>query len=224
MTKTKTQWSEQEQMMAGAYANIASSFSQITAYMKNHLKTVKNGGGIITDGDVEEVISMLSGMINKNLHNASQKRISITVNSITPQSTVFLEPSAQHSSLQSESKKNMNTIKLTESQLKKVIAESVKRVLKEIKINPQNYIIVNAWDNMHGNTFSDIYEKYGDAVVHTDYCDFFILPQNELSYLQLLPNIEIYKIPKQYQTLDEVEEDLQNGVLDYENGELQRIK
>ena len=32
MPKNRVQWSEQEEMLAGAYANIASSFSQITSY------------------------------------------------------------------------------------------------------------------------------------------------------------------------------------------------
>ena len=56
MPRNRIQWSEQEQMMAGAYANIASSFSQITAYMKNHLRTVQNGGGVINEGDMEEIL------------------------------------------------------------------------------------------------------------------------------------------------------------------------
>ena len=82
MAKNRIQWNEQEQMIAGAYANIASSFSQITAYMKNYLRTVQNGGGIVTEDDMEEIFQQLSDMINNNLHNASQMRVKITTENV----------------------------------------------------------------------------------------------------------------------------------------------
>lgn len=78
MANNRLPWSEQEKMMAAAYNNIAFSFSQIGSYMKNHIKTVKNGMGIINEGDIEEILSKLTDMINKNLHNVSNKRINFT--------------------------------------------------------------------------------------------------------------------------------------------------
>ena len=144
MTKNRIQWSEEEEMMAKAYENMALSFSQIESYMKNHIRTVKNGMGIINDGDIEEVLAKLSDMINKNLHNVSQKRISITTGEIVPQSTVSPETSPQQSSgwnstssngvkpqFESNAHKNKkkNAIKLDEQRLRLIIRESLIRSL-----------------------------------------------------------------------------------------------
>ena len=79
MAKNRISRSEQEEIMIEAYENIAFSFSQIVAYMKNHLRTIKTGMGIINEYDMEEVLKQLEDMINKNLHNTFQKRISITM-------------------------------------------------------------------------------------------------------------------------------------------------
>ena len=135
MPRNRVQWSEQEEMLAGAYANIASSFSQITSYMKNHLRTVQNGGGVITDGDLEEVFQMVSDMINKNLHNTSQMRVNITTDNVAPKKITtkntnsnWVSSASNGSPVQFESKQPQK-IRISESELKQVIAESVKRVL-----------------------------------------------------------------------------------------------
>lgn len=137
MPRNRIQWSEQEQMMADAYANIASSFSQITAYMKNHLRTVQNGGGIVTEGDMEEIFQQLSDMINKNLHNASQMRVQITTENVAPKKIVTKNANSNWAStasngipVQFESKQEQK-IRISESELKHVITESVKKVLNE---------------------------------------------------------------------------------------------
>ena len=75
----KNNWNRQEAMMAGAYKNIAQSLSQIQMYMKNHLNMVKNGDGIINEGDLEEVLKQLADMINNNLQNVSQGRFSFNI-------------------------------------------------------------------------------------------------------------------------------------------------
>lgn len=137
MARNRIQWSEQEQMMAGAYANIASSFSQITAYMKNHLRTVQNGGGIVTEGDMEEIFQQLSDMINKNLHNASQMRVQITTENVAPKKIAtknansnWVSTASNGSPVQFESKQPQK-IRISETELKRVITESVKKILKE---------------------------------------------------------------------------------------------
>lgn len=116
MSRNNIEWSEQEHMMAGAYANIASSFSQITAYMKNHLRTVQNGGGIITNGDFEEIFQKLSDMINNNLRNVSQIRVNITTNT------------------QLESKQPKK-IKISETELNNIINESIQKILSETEFD-----------------------------------------------------------------------------------------
>ena len=136
MLKNRIHWNEQEEMMANAYQIIASSFSQISSYMKNHIKSVQNGGGIITDGDIEEIIAQLTNMINKNLYNVSQMRVEFKLKPITQTNTTSTNESYME-----------NTIRLTESDLNTIIKESVNKILnksfeaKELKIqNPQNFL------------------------------------------------------------------------------------
>ena len=146
MAKSRIQWNEEEEMMARAYENIAYSMSFIASFMKNHVKTVKNGMGIINDGDMGEMLDKLADMINENLHNVSQKRISITTGDIAPKSVVPPEPSSEQPSgwnststdgknRQFESKTNKNmkkkVVKINENTLRQIVAESVKKVLKE---------------------------------------------------------------------------------------------
>lgn len=141
----KNNWSQQETMMAGAYKNIAQSLSQIQMYMKNHLNMVKNGGGIINEGDLEEILKQLADMINKNLHNVSQGRVSFnienlpsTTNSFSNASPIQSQPPQaglndniipKYNTIRES--KNKNVVRLTESQLHNIIAKSVKRVLRE---------------------------------------------------------------------------------------------
>lgn len=136
MLKNRIHWNEQEEMMANAYQIMASSFSQISSYMKNHIKSVQNGGGIITDGDIEEIIAQLTNMINKNLHNVSQMRVEFKLKPITQTNTTSTNESYMK-----------NTIRLTESDLNTMIKESVNKILnesfgaKKLKIqNPQNFL------------------------------------------------------------------------------------
>ena len=138
MPRNRMQWSEQEQMMAGAYANIASSFSQITAYMKNHLRTVQNGGGVINEGDMEDILQQLSDMINKNLHNASQMRVKITTENVAPKKITtkntnsnWVSTASNGSPVQFESKQPQK-IRISESELKQIITESVKNIISEL--------------------------------------------------------------------------------------------
>lgn len=136
MLKNRIHWNEQEEMMANTYQIMASSFSQISSYMKNHIKSVQNGGGIITDGDIEEIIAQLTNMINKNLHNVSQMRVEFKLKPITQTNTTSTNESYMK-----------NTIRLTESDLNTMIKESVNKILnesfgaKKLKIqNPQNFL------------------------------------------------------------------------------------
>lgn len=138
MPRNRIQWSEQEQMMAGAYANIASSFSQITAYMKNHLRTVQNGGGVINEGDMEEILQQLSDMINKNLHNASQMRVKITTENVAPKKITtkntnsnWVSTVSNGSPVQFESKQPQK-IRISESEIKQIVTESVKKIISEL--------------------------------------------------------------------------------------------
>lgn len=79
MTLKNTKWSEQESIMATAFVNIANSLPYIQQMMKQHVKSAQNGGGIINDGDLQEVLNQLAEMINNNLHNVSQSRVSFTM-------------------------------------------------------------------------------------------------------------------------------------------------
>ena len=132
MTDNKTHWDNHEKMMASAYANIASSFSQIKSYMQNHLKTVRTGGGIIADGDIEEVLQQLSLMFNKNLHNVSQIRVNFSMEKLPSQKPTSVTPTEnnQNNDMKTENR-NRNVVRLTESKLKQIIAEELKKALME---------------------------------------------------------------------------------------------
>ena len=108
-------------------------------------------------------------------------------------------------------------IRLTESDLHRMIKESVKQVLRE-NINPNQFVIVSAWDNMYGKTYSELVEDYADALISTKYDgNVFLLPKNEVySFLVDMPNIEIYEIPKSIQSIDEIEQCLIDGEISLE--------
>ena len=114
-----------------------------------------------------------------------------------------------------ESKKQV--IRLTESDLHNIIKESVKKVLNE-SMNPDQFVIVSAWDNRYYKPYSNLIEYYADAMVSTKYDgNVFILPKNEVySFLSDMSNIEIYKITDSIQTIDEIEECLLNGDISLE--------
>ena len=111
------------------------------------------------------------------------------------------------------------TIRITESDLHNIIKESVKKVLKETEnINPNQFVIVHAWDNRHGKTFSELMEYYADALISAKYDGYvFLLPKNDVYSLpDDMPNIEIYEIPDTIQTIDEIEESLIDGDISLE--------
>ena len=129
MATKNTNWSEQEQMMASAYVNIANSLPYIQQMMKQHVKSAQNGGGIINDGDLQEILDELANMINKNLRNVSQSRVSFK---LTPISSTSTQPQVQNVT---ESFQRKNKILLSESQLHKVIKDSVRKILNEAQLN-----------------------------------------------------------------------------------------
>jgi len=121
---------------------------------------------------------------------------------------------------------NMNkkqVIRINEYQLKQIVTESVKRLLKEqIDLNPQNFVIVDAWNP----TYNELIEDYADALISTNYGNYFIIPRKEVLNLKQMGNCSAYKIPTFCKTLDDVEEGLMSGVLDpqeEENSPLVRI-
>ena len=105
--------------------------------MKNHLRAVQNGGGIINEGDMEEIFQQLSDMINKNLHNASQMRVKITTENVAPQKIAtknansnWVSTASNGTPVQFESKLPQK-IRISETELKEIIKESVKNILKK---------------------------------------------------------------------------------------------
>lgn len=179
----KNNWSQQEAMMAGAYKNIAQSLSQIQMYMKNHLNMVKNGDGIINEGDLEEVLKQLAEMINNNLRNVSQGRVSFNIENL-PSPT---NSTSNTSPTQSQSpniglsdsilpkyntikeSKNKKIVRLTESQLHNIIAESVKRVINEgygvSARDLMDYFGISReeWNNMSEGEREELYHEFLDS-------------------------------------------------------------
>lgn len=119
MNTKVSKWSEQETMMAKAFVNIANSLPYISKMMNQHVKSVQNGGGIITDGDLEEALSKLADMINKNLYNVSQSRVSFNLTPIAPTRKV------------NESYKKCRKVRLKENDLRNIISESIRQMINE---------------------------------------------------------------------------------------------
>lgn len=120
MNAKTSKWSEQETMMAKAFVNIANSLPYISKMLNQHVKSVQNGGGIITDGDLEEVLSTLADMINKNLYNVSQSRVSFSLTPMTPTRKI------------NESYKERQKVRLAESEFRRYIAGMVKKYINEM--------------------------------------------------------------------------------------------
>jgi hypothetical protein len=96
----------------------------------------------------------------------------------------------------------------------RIIKESVKKILKEdINLNPNQFVIVSAWDDMHIKSYSKLIKNYADAMVTAKYDgNVFIIPKKDVySSFDDMPNIAIYQIPDSIQSLDEIEECLLNG-------------
>jgi len=120
-------------------------------------------------------------------------------------------------------KKNINESILYTNIMNKV-SKILKESLLENELNVKDFLIVEAWNT----EYDYLVEEYADALVSTDYGNFFILPRKDMSSIYSGPSrfarptneIKFYTIPSIYDTLDEVEEDLKNGVLDPEDDTL----
>ena len=185
MAKNRVPWTEQEDMMATSYENIAGSFAYISKFMQSLVKTVKNGGGIVTNEDLEEALNMLKDMINKNLYNVSEVRVDISTGIIKPKPASSSTPkspspwtssSSDGNNYQYESKSNKYMKRtINEAQLRDIVRESVKRVLNEIGDTPAGLGLVaqnmdrrkTQMDNTYNNPASKPLERLrslGNAV------------------------------------------------------------
>lgn len=130
VTNQQQGWSSQEANMANTYKNIANMLPTIRQYMLGHVENVKNGNGIITLGDFQEAFTQLETMINDRLRSSFNSRVSITLSNTQTQNS----NGVAQQNIQRESKSLKGKKRLTESQLNRVIKESMKRVLKEVKV------------------------------------------------------------------------------------------
>lgn len=148
-------WNEQDAQMATAVLNIANSLPQVSQQMKQYVKTVKNGGGIINDASLQEMLDALSQMINANLHNVSQSRVSIKLMPFTNESN-------------SKFANNLK-VRLTESQLHNVIRKCVNEALR----NEMNEGWVKDETKPTEEIFQDIINKFDENSImrHIQYED-----------------------------------------------------
>ena len=119
-----TIWNEQESMMANAFVNIANSLPYFAQMMKQHVKSAQNGGGIINDGDLEYILSQMANMINKNLRNVSQTRVSFTMNPISSRQAPSSSPTIPES-IQRKHK----VVRLSEAKLHNIIKKCINETL-----------------------------------------------------------------------------------------------
>lgn len=86
----------------------------------------------------------------------------------------------------------------------------IDEILNKQTISPKDFVIVDAWNT----TYDELIEDYADALISTDYGNFFILPKTEIPYLKKSGNCSAYEIPTFCKTLDDVEDGLIDGTLD----------
>lgn len=72
-------WSKEDSNLASAYINIANVLPVIQSQMKQHFNNVKKGEGVITIGDIEEVLRLLEEEINNRLRSSVGNRVTITL-------------------------------------------------------------------------------------------------------------------------------------------------
>ena len=72
-------WSKEDSNLAGTYINIANVLPVIQSQMKQHVNNVKNGEGVITIGDIEEVLKLLEEEINNRLRGSVNNKVTITL-------------------------------------------------------------------------------------------------------------------------------------------------
>lgn len=113
-------------------------------------------------------------------------------------------------------------VRLTESDLHRIIKESVKKILKEEShsdLNVRNFVIVQAFDDINGSTYSELIEYYADAMILTKYNGevFLLRKKDAFSLPGDMPNIEFYEIPSYIKSIDEIEEALIHGEIALED-------
>ena len=87
----------------------------------------------------------------------------------------------------------------------------------------KDFVIVDAWDNASAKTYLMIMNDYADAMIETDYGNYFIIPRLDAINLNDRRdgiNMKIYNIPSKYKTLDDIESVLKSGVLNVEDLEI----
>lgn len=106
-------------------------------------------------------------------------------------------------------------VRLTESDLHKIIKESIKKILKEESysdLNVHNFVIVLAFDNIIDSAYNKLIKYYADAMIQTKYNgNVFLLRKKDAFSFDGMPNIEFYEIPSYIKSIDEIEEALIDG-------------
>lgn len=109
-------WEDKDKNLANTYLNIANSLSMVRQWMKLNLDNVKNGGGIITLGDLQEAFKMLEKTINERLRSSISNKITIYF--------PYVNENKQYSNMK-------KLIRLTEGDLHRIVSKSINKVLKE---------------------------------------------------------------------------------------------
>lgn len=124
-------WTINDKNLANTYLNIANVLLVVKNYMKSHMDNVKNGEGIITIGDIDEALKFLEEQINNRLRSSVSNKVKITLSvpTDTEGNTSTNSTSALPESISRKRKKS-----LTESQLRRIIKESVRNVLNETRM------------------------------------------------------------------------------------------
>jgi hypothetical protein len=122
----------------GAYGNMLMIFKELSTRIRARLEKAKKTDGIVTLEDIDTILKDFEDFMNNNL-TQFDKEVKINFTSNAPQqdhNDIPFEITNRHNNNESKIM-NKKLIRLTESDLHRIIKESVGKILKEIGDTPK---------------------------------------------------------------------------------------
>ena len=171
----------------GAYANMLNMFKSLSSTIKARINQARRTNNLISIDDIRNVLKTLEDMLNNNLCSLDTE-VKIEVIDGISQTSPSVPPNNQENK-RLNCNKNMNKklIRLTESDLHRIVKESVNKVLNEVQLNELDprtyasyadkrqaqgqgwkatkgrYAATDAWNNQYGKRDTSYNGKGGSA-------------------------------------------------------------
>lgn len=119
----------------GVYMNIATIFNNMASYMKTELNNARSIDGTITMVEIEEMFAILENQINNSLSQVTNQRIVIELGGNyenISDKVAINTPRINAEDKQNNTNASKKPVRLAESDLHRIIKESVSQVLQNI--------------------------------------------------------------------------------------------